>query len=60
MSEKQTKKFVDKWNEKNNFPVGINTPLGNMRYVSPGVITWNEYDAPEVNIVEFVDIFNTI
>lgn len=60
MSKKQTKEFVDRWNILNNFPIGINTPEGNMRYVSPGIVTWNEYDAPEINIEQIVSIFNEV
>lgn len=60
MTGKQTKEFVDRWNILNNFPIGVNTITGNMRYVSPGIVTWNEYDAPEINIEQIVSIFNEV
>ncbi len=60
MNEKQTKDFVDSWNIKNNFPTGVNTQCANMRYYSPGIVTWNEYDAPEIDISQIVEIYNTI
>ena len=60
MKADQTKEFVNRWNILNNYPTGVDTQCGNMRYVSPGIVTWNEYDAPEINIEQIVSIFNNI
>lgn len=59
MNEKQTREFVKIWNKRNGFPDGI-VKESNMRYVEPGVVTWNEYDAPEVNLAEFKEILTII
>lgn len=53
MTEKQTRKFVALWNKANGMAVGENTPQGNMRYVGVGLITWNEYDAPTIELEQF-------
>lgn len=56
MNEEQTRKFADTWNRRHGFPIGEDTMTENMRYVSPGIVTWNAYDAPDVDVVEFVGI----
>lgn len=60
MTEKQTREFVDAWNIKNDYQVGENTSDANMRYSSPGVVTWNEYNAPVVDIKTFLEIYNNL
>lgn len=55
MNEKDTKKFVKLWNKANNMPDGL-TMEENMRYVSPGVVTWNIYDAPRLNLDEVAEL----
>ena len=59
-NKEQTKKFVDAWNKANDLPLTEDTQMGNMRYVSPGVVTWNEYDAPSIQLSEFISIFEEI
>lgn len=55
MTKQQTLEFIKKWNELNNFPDGIcNFP--NMRYVKRGVVTWNEYNAPELDLIQVRDL----
>jgi len=56
MTEEQTRKFVDAWNTKHNFPLGENTTDENMRYSEPGVVYWNAYDAPFIDVIEFVGL----
>jgi hypothetical protein len=60
MSEKQTKKFVKFWNIANDMPVTEDTPAGNMRYVSPGIVTWNECDAPEIDLIQIKDLLEKL
>ena len=55
MNQTDTRLFVKKWNEAHGFEDGDN-PSANMRYARDGVVTWNEYDAPEVDIEEFITL----
>lgn len=59
MNKKQTKDFMHFWNEANGFPDGL-TPEANMRYRKDGVVFWNEYDSPEVDVEQFIDCFNKV
>lgn len=54
--EKTTRKFVELWNLENGYPTTEHTDKPNMRYVSNGLVTWNEYNAPTVNIKQFLEI----
>lgn len=56
MTEDQTRAFIDAWNKKHNFPLGENTTAENMRYVEPGVVCWNAYDTPFIDVLEFVGL----
>ena len=56
---KKTKEFIKIWNKKNGYTNEI-TSEGNMRYVSPNVVTWNEYNAPVIHLKEIVLIYNSI
>lgn len=60
MNERQTRKFVALWNKKNGYDLGENTIEGNMRYVCPGVVTWNVYDAPDLDILQIVTIYKSL
>jgi hypothetical protein len=57
MTLEQTILFVKKWNEANGFEDGINMSE-NMRADEQGVIYWNSYDSPLVDIEQFVNIYN--
>lgn len=59
MTEEQTQKFVSKWNELNGFQDGV-VPEANMRYVEPGVVTWNEYDTPTLDLNQVKLIFSIV
>lgn len=56
MNEQLTREFVKRWNEKNGYEDGL-TVATNMRYVRDGVVTWNQYDAEEVDIAQFANIY---
>lgn len=49
MNEDQTRLFVEAWNKEND-----SAGVGSMVYVSPDVVSWNEYDAPTVVVSQFV------
>lgn len=59
MSEEDTRKFVKIWNKQNGYPDGP-TELPNMRYVKPGEVTWNEYDAPQIDLVQFKEFLDKL
>ena len=59
LTKEQTEKFVWIWNERNGFPQGL-TEQPNMRYVSKGIVSWNEYDAPDLDLNEVADIIKAI
>ena len=57
MNEAQTRAFVDAWNIENGFPTSNTRPdAPNMRYLFPGMVTWNVPGAPWVNIRVFVEL----
>lgn len=60
MNEQTTRLFVSEWNKRNGFTNSENTPEGNMRYHAPGVVTWNEYDAPDFDLVQAEEILKII
>ena len=60
MNEEQTRKFVDEWNIRNGYPLGEETEASNMRYINDGVISWNEYNAEKVDVIDFILIYNKI
>lgn len=60
MTKEQTQEFVDAWNIKSGYPLGEETTATNMRYSSPGVVTWNEYNAEQVDIKTFVEVYNNL
>ncbi len=49
LDEYETKAFVFLWNEANGFKQGI-VDQANMRYRAPGIVSWNEYNAPEIDL----------
>lgn len=57
MDYKQTNNFVVLWNERNGFSQGeVDQP--NMRIVKAGLVTWNEYDAPTIDLVEIEELLS--
>ncbi len=59
MDELLTREFVKRWNEKNGYSNEISYE-SNMRYVSAGRVSWNQFDAEEVDIAEFVNIYKEL
>ena len=53
LPEDDIQRFVDAWNRANYYPIG-ETEAPNMRPDPPGNVYWNAYDAPSVNVSEFV------
>jgi len=60
IDERQTRKFVKAWNKANNWPTTENTVLPNMRYVKPNEVTWNEYDAPQIDLAQFGELLTQL
>ena len=59
MNKKETLEFIKLWNKKNGYKNGI-TAEPNMRYHDKGIVTWNEYDSPYVDIKEIVEIYKEV
>lgn len=59
MNKQETLDFVKQWNIANNFSNEISEEP-NMRYVEDGVVIWNEYDSPSINIEQIIKIYNNI
>jgi hypothetical protein len=59
MNKEQTLDFIREWNTAMGFSNEISEEP-NMRYVSVGFVTWNEYDAPEISIELIVRTFNKV
>ena len=57
MNEKQTRKFIALWNKQNGFNMH---EVGCMSYKEPGIVTWNEYDAPNLDILQVVTIYKLL
>ncbi len=59
MNRKETLKFIEQWNTANNFSNEI-VDEPNMRYVENGVVAWNIYDSPNINIEQVINIYKTV
>lgn len=59
MTKQETLKFIEQWNTANHFSNGL-VDEPNMRYVEDGVVAWNIYDSPVINIEQLINIYKNI
>jgi hypothetical protein len=59
MNEEQTWEFINEWNLRNRDSLP-NRPVGMMTYEGAGLVSWNKYDAPMVDINEFMEIYHSV
>lgn len=59
IGKRKIRKFVKLWNERNGFVDGINESE-NMRMGDDGVIYWNIYDSPEVDLNQILELLSKL